>query len=402
RREVDDKIADVVVAQSDEETFGHHRDFRDLELEDVFLGDGHRLRLRADREPAARALAQKPREDAHIPQDRGVELVVSAYHRARIEDVLEDIVEVGSIRSGELGPDVAAGIEEAVALRASALEKRAPPARIAGREALGGELRLRLGDEFPLVLIGRAHVAPHIAKELDRASIAERPDLPGMDRRDRARRDLLPLHRIEERDGPRGPRHERADRVGLLGAAELRPYPENRGSGPIVVERGERTKDRRTERFVIIIEQLVEELGETGRALLDERRKRTPPRLGRRLLVGERVAKRLERLRIIEAKGERERPLPHLAALALREHDVGTGPGVRHGDVRSAAEPFLEPREQLETQLVVVVVVDEELDQQLDDRVEVAPFAGGKRRESTRDGERERAGDGERGALVVR
>src|SRR5690606_24067870 len=97
----------------------------------------------------------------------------------------------------------------------------------------------------------------------------------------------------------------------------------------------------------------------------------------------------------------RERPLPHLAALALREHDVGTGPGVRHGDVRSAAEPFLEPREQLETQLVVVVV-DEELDQQLDDRVEVAPFAGGKRRESTRDGERERAGDGERGALVVR
>ena len=48
--------------------------------------------------------------------------VVAAHGGARVEDVFEDVVGIGAVRAGQLGADVAAGVEEPVARQAGAVE----------------------------------------------------------------------------------------------------------------------------------------------------------------------------------------------------------------------------------------------------------------------------------------
>ena len=66
---------------------------------------------------------------------------------AGVEDVLEDVVGIGPVGAGEIGADVAAAVEEPVALMAGAVEDEPASARVSGGGLVRGQELLVLGDQ---------------------------------------------------------------------------------------------------------------------------------------------------------------------------------------------------------------------------------------------------------------
>ena len=79
---------------------------------------------------------------------------------AGVEDVFEDVVGIGPVRAGQLGADVAAGVEEAVALEAGPVEHEPAPGRVGGGMLVGGQHLLVLRQQRRLLVRGRPDRAP--------------------------------------------------------------------------------------------------------------------------------------------------------------------------------------------------------------------------------------------------
>ena len=80
-------------------------------------------------------------DDAAVGEAEDVDLVFARDDAAGVEDVVEDVVEVVALRAGELGGDLGAFAEEAVAVGAGFGEDGAAVGQIGRFERVGGELR---------------------------------------------------------------------------------------------------------------------------------------------------------------------------------------------------------------------------------------------------------------------
>jgi hypothetical protein len=72
----------------------------------------------------------------------------------RVEDVLEDIAGIGTVGAGQVGSDIAAAIEEPVALIAGAFEDESASSRVAGLVLVSGQEILVLRDQRGFLVLG--------------------------------------------------------------------------------------------------------------------------------------------------------------------------------------------------------------------------------------------------------
>ena len=116
RRQVREQVADLLGAESLELALGHHGDGRGLDVLDVLAGQDDPLVGRLDGQRLVVLLADDAGDEAAVGGRDVGEGVFAGDGRAGVEDVLEDVVAVGPVRARQVGADVAAAVEEAVAL----------------------------------------------------------------------------------------------------------------------------------------------------------------------------------------------------------------------------------------------------------------------------------------------
>ena len=121
-----DEVAHFLIAEILEQPFGHHGKLAFFQRTD-FVARHDNSFVGGDEGDGFFVLLLEDAGDGAIVA--GVQVpgfVVIGNDGIGIDDVLQDVIEVASVRTGEIGADFAAGIEERVALLASAGENAAP------------------------------------------------------------------------------------------------------------------------------------------------------------------------------------------------------------------------------------------------------------------------------------
>ena len=138
-----------------------------------------------------------PGEGAAVAGGDGDELVGLVHDLAGVDDLTEDIVEIGAVGAGEIGAKVAAGAVEHVAGRAGALEEGATAGGIGAGKLGVGEEALVVRDVGLLVGGGRGERAP----EVNERGAEHARELAGVEGGDVAFRNGVLGERSEERPG---------------------------------------------------------------------------------------------------------------------------------------------------------------------------------------------------------
>jgi hypothetical protein len=108
-------------------------------LVDVGLGKDDRLVLRHQRQRIGRLLLLDAGDDAAIERADDQRLILLGHHGAGVDDVRQQVIEVGPVAAGDVGADLAAGAEQRVALLAGLGEHG--PAKFEGGASLGAGSR---------------------------------------------------------------------------------------------------------------------------------------------------------------------------------------------------------------------------------------------------------------------
>ena len=149
------------------------------------------------------------------------ERVVAAHGGARVQDVFEDVVGIGTVRAGQLGADVAAGVVEPVARKAGSVENGPASRRVGRLVSIGSEHRLVLGHQGGFCLRGRLDLAPDGFESLVDPPIGEGLQLAGDGDAHVAAGDLPTLDGLEQRQRPRWAGGQGGDRIVALGRGVL-------------------------------------------------------------------------------------------------------------------------------------------------------------------------------------
>ena len=144
--------------------------------------------------------------------------VVAAHGGARVQDVFENVVGIGTVRAGQLGADVAAGIEELVARQAGAVEDR-PALRGVRRWVLAWKRASTCTCATRAALVfDVGWTLPQTASSRGRIrGSAKAQQLAGDRDTQIAARDAAALDGLQKRERPAGAGSQRGDRIGTLG-----------------------------------------------------------------------------------------------------------------------------------------------------------------------------------------
>ena len=226
--DVGDQVADVVFGERVEQPFRHHRELADAQRGDLRPRQRERLRVGRDRHRLLVLLLENADDGAAILGVQDPRLVVDGNDRVWVDDVFQDIVEVGAVGPGNVGPHLAAGAEEGVALGAGFGEQEPAAGGVRGRTLVRRDDGLEGGDALELFAGGGADDSPHLFDALVDFRVLEVAKLADDVGRNILRGDAAgaALHRRQQRLGELGPRAERRQGLLLL----------RRGEGVVVFE----------------------------------------------------------------------------------------------------------------------------------------------------------------------
>lgn len=156
-----------------------------------------------------------------------------------INDVLEEVVEVGALGAGKLGAEVATFAEELVAGGAGGLKENAAGACVGGLEVRGSELVAVLGDEFLLVIGGGADFVPQGGDAGREFFVTEGTQLADGEGGEVGAGDGVGFNSVEQRVGPGRTGGEGLDGVAAGCSFESGVAREDGGGGVWVVVLGE-------------------------------------------------------------------------------------------------------------------------------------------------------------------
>src|SRR5262249_44733603 len=126
--EIPEQVADLVVPERIEDTLGHQGGLGRLHLLDLVAGDDGPLLLAVEEGDGLVALLDhEAGEDAPVVQGDRLRLILLADQGAGVDEAGEEEVQVAPLDAGEVGADLLAIAEEAVAARAGLLEDELPP-----------------------------------------------------------------------------------------------------------------------------------------------------------------------------------------------------------------------------------------------------------------------------------
>ncbi len=104
---------------------------------DLVAREDERFVLSHHRHGLVVLLFHQAREAAAVLHINGRGAVIVRDDRVRVEDVLEDVIQVPAVRAGQVRTDLAAGVKQRVALLAGARKHRATAQRVAGLRTAG-------------------------------------------------------------------------------------------------------------------------------------------------------------------------------------------------------------------------------------------------------------------------
>ncbi len=155
------EVDDTLRLEGVEEAFGHGAEFGDLALGDVGLWQGELdASHHGDFHGGGGFVFDDTAHDATVLHGEEVQLVVFADDGVGIEDVFEEVVQVGAIGAGDVGADVLAFAEEFVALAAGGRVEKLALGEIAFGEGGGGEEGAVFLGAFGEVGFGGVDIAP--------------------------------------------------------------------------------------------------------------------------------------------------------------------------------------------------------------------------------------------------
>ena len=141
RHQVGDQVADLVGGEDVELPVGHERELRRADLLDVAAIDDQAFGggLEGQGRTGSPVVADDAVEQPAVGQGEGRHPVVGGHGRRGVDDVLQQVAEVRPLGAGEVGPDLASGAEERVAVGAGLHEQLAAVRQVGGGERLGVE-----------------------------------------------------------------------------------------------------------------------------------------------------------------------------------------------------------------------------------------------------------------------
>jgi len=178
-RKVCEQVADFLGGESLELAFGHHGDGRGFDLLDVLAGKDDPLVGGLDGDRAVILLADDTGDKASVRGGDVSEGVFAGDGGAGVEDVFEDVVGIGTVGAGQVGSDVAAAIEEFVALVAGVFEDKSASCRVAGWVLVSGQEILVLRDQRTFLIRGRPDGALDGLQTRADLLVAQSQQLPG-------------------------------------------------------------------------------------------------------------------------------------------------------------------------------------------------------------------------------
>ena len=268
-----------------------------------------------------------------------------------VDDVLQKVIEVAAVAAGDVGTDLAAGVEEGVALLAGAGVNGASTGSVAGRA--GGDHLLIAGNGFELVGLGLAHGAPEFADLLVHGGVLELAQLPHDIGGEILRGNLLLRNGDEQGAGGGDAGDEGVERILLLGGGEAGIGVENQRGGLRIVVGGESAQRAGAHDFVL--EQGLEDAGDGGVFRGEEAFEGEEAGLRIGLRIGERFLEGVEGLRAAEGDGEGLGKFAHLRIGTLEQLGGEGFPAGGHLHITPSAEAFLHAAEKIDLELRVVI-----------------------------------------------
>lgn len=218
--EVGDEVADFFGGEAVEEAFGHHGDGGFLAGFDVAEGKREGFVGGLDGDGGGILFGDDALDDASVGEAEDGDFVFARNDAAGVEDVVEDVVEVVALATGEVGGDLGPFAEELVAGGAVFGEDSATVREVGELEIVGSELRFQLLGFGVFVSRGAADGAPDFGEAVVHALVGE-----GLELANRQSRHVLARHEalfdgVEQDEGEDGPRGEGLDGVLLFGGGK--------------------------------------------------------------------------------------------------------------------------------------------------------------------------------------
>ena len=123
---------------------------------------------------------------------------VGSHNGARVDDILQQIIEVVAARAGKVRADLPSVTVKRVASGASGVENHPALALVRLRKCDGHVLGLPLCDELLLVGTGIAEFAPRFRELVVQRRIVQTSNLPGVKSGNVLARNSSPDHRVEQ------------------------------------------------------------------------------------------------------------------------------------------------------------------------------------------------------------
>ena len=234
--DIGDQRAELVLAELLNLIVRHQRLVAEFHLLDVVLGQLDHIVGSLERVHAAALPLENAGDHLTVRRADDVRGIFLGHDGTRVDDVGEQIVEIGPLRPGDVRPDLGPRAEQRVALLASLGEHRPPELQVRLHGGRRHQQALEPGDLLSPLGRGFAHDPPHFCNPLVEPFVAEIAKLGDQVSREIAGGDLLLVNRREQLFGISHAAAESGQGITALGGGKFFVKGEDGGRGFGVVE----------------------------------------------------------------------------------------------------------------------------------------------------------------------